>query len=338
MTALEDLRRRLRVLPEGRCLLGLSGGADSVALLHLLLPLQNAAGFRLEAMHINHGLRGSESDGDEEFVRKLCRETGVALHTARVNLEGRRDENAAREARYGAFFHRMEEEGIPTLLLAHQRDDQAETFLMHLIRGAGPEGLGGMRTVERRGAFRLMRPMLDLTGAELREALMRAGIPWREDGSNADSSYFRNRIRRDLIPRLEELSHGAEARIARAAELIRLENDAAEPLGEGLLEACETPEGLKAEPLEKAPEAIRRRALRSWWRRRGPALDERELNYSQTLRLEGLLTAPRGTIINLPGEWRARREKSLIRLLPPGDRTRNNRPGREARKQEEEEI
>ena len=335
MRTLEELRAGLRALPEGRCLLGLSGGADSVALLHLLLPLQEQAGFRLEAAHVNHGLRGAESDGDEEFVRQLCREKGVPAHFLRVDLGGRRDENSAREARYQALFGLMEREEIPTLVLAHQRDDQAETFLMRLLRGAGPEGLGGMRARERRGEFLLLRPMLDLSGRELRETLREAGIAWREDGSNRDPAYLRNRIRGELMPCLEALASGAGERIARTAELIGLENDAAEPLGEELLRRCETPAGLETEPLEEAAEAIRRRALRTWWRLRGPKLAERELNYSQTLRLEGLLKAPRGTIINLPGGWRARREKRHIRLLAPGDRTRNNRPGRNERKEKE---
>ena len=332
MTGLEEAWRRLRPLPEGKCLLGLSGGADSVALLMMLQPLRQAGGLELMALHVNHGLRGEDADGDEAFARALCGRLEVPFRALRLDLGGRRDENAAREARYAAFRQVMAEEGISTLILAHQRDDQAETFLMRLMRGAGPEGLGGMRPAEEREGYRLLRPMLDFSGAELREMLRQAGIPWREDGSNRERNYLRNRIRLELIPWMEENAPGASGRLARTAEMIGRENDAMARAAEELLTACETPAGLRAETLLRAPEALRSRTLRLWWRREGPSLEERELNYPQTLRLTALPSAPRGTIINLPGGWRARREKETVRLLEPGDRTRNNRPGGGKRK------
>ena len=330
MTGLDGLRERLRPLPEGGCLIGISGGADSVGLMHLLLPLRES-GLEIQAVHVNHGLRGEESDGDEEFVRRMCRELSVPLRTVRLDLGDRRDENTAREARYAAFRRIMEETGIRTLVLAHQMEDQAETFLLRLIRGAGPEGLGGMAPREEREGYTLLRPMLEISGAELREALRQAGIPWREDGSNQDTGYLRNRVRRELIPLMEEMNPGAAGRLARTAETVRLENLAMDREAEALLRACEGPEGLRTGPLEAAPEALACRALRMWWRRRGPVLQERELNYEQTRRLYGLTGSERGRIINLPGGWRARREKDFLRLLPPGDRTKNNRPKRDGK-------
>ena len=325
MTTLQSLRERLSPLPEGRCLLALSGGADSVALTYLLLPLRDSGAIRLEAAHVNHGLRGAASDGDEAFVREMCEREGIPLHTARADLQGRRDENTARTARYDALFRIMKEHGIPTLILAHQQDDQAETFLLRLLRGAGAEGLGGMRPKETRDGFLLLRPMLRIPGGDLREALREAGLSWREDGSNGKGVYLRNRIRLELIPLMDQLIPGAAGRIARAAELIGLENDATAAHAAAVLEACSTPEGLDAERLRAEPEAIRTRILRLWWRKEGPKLEERELNYAQTCRLEQLLDAPRGTIINLPGGWRARREKTRLRLMDPSNRTKNNR-------------
>ena len=100
-------------------------------------------------------------------------------------------------------------------------------------------------------------------------------------------------------------------------------------MAEELLQICQTPEGLRIEPIRETLPAVRIRALRMWWRQKGPRLEERELNYEQTGRLEKLTDAPRGTIINLPGGWRARREKETLRLLEPGNRTKNNRPRRE---------
>ena len=216
-------------------------------------------------------------------------------------------------------------------MLAHQRDDQAETLLMRLMRGAGPEGLCGMRPAERRGEFLILRPMLDLSGAELRETLRELGQPWREDGSNGQDLYLRNRIRQELMPRIEQMAPGAAGRMARAAALIGEENEAMAQAAQELLSDAETPEGLEAEKLCRAPLALRKRALRRWWRENGPRLEERELSYAQTCRLSALAEAPRGTIINLPGGWRARREKRHIRLLDPSNRTKNNRPKTEAK-------
>ncbi len=326
MIRLEDGWRRLSPRPAGRCLLGLSGGADSVALLLLLLPLREAGELELTAAHVNHGLRGEASEADEDFVRELCARENVPLRTARLDLRGRRDENAAREARYAAFRSILAAEDIPTLILAHQMEDQAETFLMRLLRGAGPEGLGGMRPEEQREGCRLLRPMLGISGAELRAMLREAGIPWREDATNQETAYFRNRIRLELMPRLEEMAAGAAGRIARTAELIGEENEAMAGAAEKLLLESEGPGGLGTESLRAAPGAVRSRALRLWWRRRGPRLEERELSYEQTRRLDFLVEAPRGTIINLPAGWRARREKDRIRLMDPSDRTKNNRP------------
>ena len=326
MTGLEEAWQRLRPLPEGKCLLGLSGGADSVALLMMLQPLRQAGGLELMALHVNHGLRGEDADGDEAFARALCGRLEVPFRALRLDLGGRRDENAAREARYAAFRQVMAEEGISTLILAHQRDDQAETFLMRLMRGAGPEGLGGMRPAEEREGYRLLRPMLDFSGAELREMLRQAGIPWREDGSNRERNYLRNRIRLELIPLMEDIAPGAAVRAARAAELIGEDNGILALEAEERLAGCEVSGELDTELLKEAPAALRGRILRLWWRKNGPKLEERELSFDQTRRLESLTEAPRGTIINLPGGWRARREKRTLRLMDPQDRTKNNRP------------
>ncbi|MBQ9251142.1 MAG: tRNA lysidine(34) synthetase TilS [Clostridia bacterium] len=330
MTKLEALRGRMKPLPEGKCLLGLSGGADSVALLHLLLPMQAEGKIDLSILHVNHGLRGAASEADAEFVWQLCQRLDLPLEVVCLDLEGRRDENAAREARHAAFRAAMIREGIPSLILAHQRDDQAETFLMRLLRGAGLEGLGGMRAEEAREGYRILRPLLEISGQELRDALREANIPWREDETNQQSVYFRNRIRLELLPQMEQMAPGAAERLARTAGLLGEENDVLAAQAEAMLQACETILGVKVAPLLAAPDATRSRVLRLWWRRRGPRLAERELSFEQTRRLCGLLEAERGTIINLPGEWRARREKETLRLLDPTNRTKNNRArGRE---------
>ena len=169
--AVDALRRKLPPAEPGAYLLGLSGGADSVALLMMLLPAFREGRIRLEAVHVNHGLRGTESDGDEQFCDALCREAGVPLHIRRADLSGRRDEAAAREARFNLFRTVYAETGADALILAHHADDQAETFLMRLLRGAGPDGLSCMKEDQYTGGMRILRPMLSLRREEIRNAL-----------------------------------------------------------------------------------------------------------------------------------------------------------------------
>ena len=313
---MENLRERLNPVPEGKCLVGLSGGADSVALLMILRTLP---GLEVEAVHVNHGLRGAESDGDEAFVREMCQRLGVPLWVRRLDLGGRRDENAAREARYGAFEDVLKERAIDQLALAHHRDDQAETVLMRLMRGAGPEGLRGMRRAEEWKGYLLLRPLLDISGEELRQALRENGIAWREDGSNRSRDYFRNRIRLELLPKMEEMAPGVAGRLCQMAELIAQDAEALTDEAEKLLNGYSGAGWIKTGALERAPEAVRSRALRLWWNRNGPLRKQRGLTCLQTRRLEGLLDREPGAVENLPGGWRARRRKDRLILLRPAE-------------------
>ena len=317
MNGLEELLERLSPCPAGRMLIGLSGGADSVALLHLVLLLRDRGHAAPEAIHVNHGLRGNEADGDEAFVKALCRERKVPLHVRRLSLNGRKDENSAREARYEAFRQCLAQTGIHQLVLAHQRDDQAETFLLHLLRGAGPSGLGGMRPSETRDGYRLLRPMLGLTGEELRDALRREGIPWREDRTNAQDDYARNRIRHRLLPEMESLFPGAASRMARTALLLGEEEDDRQERAAAFLQAQSGGDWIRTEPLQALSRAGRAAVLRRWWETAGPEMEERQLDFNQTRALEELTEAPEGRTVNLPGGWRARKGRAHVHLLSP---------------------
>ena len=234
----------------------------------------------------------------------------------RLDLAGREDENTAREARYRAYEQTLRERGIPTLILAHQRDDQAETFLMRLIRGAGPDGLRAMRSREERNGYTILRPMLDISGAELRQALEADGLPWREDRTNRETQYLRNRIRLELLPEMERIAPGVSARLARTARMIGEDGTALGERAERLLAPNSGRGWIATDILQEEPEAVRSRMLRRWWRENGPKLDERELSYEQTKRLESLIAAGPGTTINLPAGWRARKRKGRIILIP----------------------
>ncbi len=310
---IETLRKKITPVKDGKYLLGLSGGADSVALMMLLLPAIRDDRIRVEAVHVNHGLRGTESDDDERFCSELCKKESVPLYIFRVDLSGRKDEASAREARYAAFRKRYAETGADGLILAHHADDQAETFIMRLLRGAGPDGLECMKTDEFVGEIRILRPMLSLRREEIRDALRAVGISWREDATNTDTSFLRNRIRYELIPVMNRISEKAVDKICRAASLSGEDNLVLNTMAEELLDRISDERRLDAYELAKEPTAIRRRALRIWWQSHGPVLKERALSAAQTEQLERLLEAEKGKV-NLPGGLHAVRWKRFLFL------------------------
>ncbi len=254
---LENLNRGLFRAGDRVCC-AVSGGADSVA---LLLAMQEAnrgkesLGVVLSAVHVHHGLRGAEADADESFVRELCERLGVGLRTEHVDTAARQAaaregvEDAARHLRY-AVFAQLLSGGLNSIATAHTLDDQAETVLMKLLRGAWTEGLGGIspvwagwnsgleRSAVMRGRFagvdlvgsgssselaggRVVRPMLEVRRAEVEAFLRERKQPWREDSSNADVNLTRNRVRHELMPALRGFNPGIDASLARTAEIAR---------------------------------------------------------------------------------------------------------------------
>ena len=313
MAMMEKLRRKMDPLPTGRFLLGVSGGADSTALLVLLAGEGAPAGIRPEAVHINHGLRGAESDGDEAFVREMCERFHVPLHVYHPDLHGKKDENTARDARYQCFRECMAESGTEYLILAHHADDLAETFMMRLLRGAGPEGLGCMKAADEQDGIRILRPMLGIRRKEIREALQQSGIPWREDSSNSSAAYLRNSMRMKLMPLLEEMNAGAAGRIAQTARQIAAENSLLAGQAERFLKMYAGNRWLDYRALAEEPPAMQRRILRRWWRDNAPRMAEHELNAEQTECLAALAMGNTGKI-NLPGGLHAEKGKQALHL------------------------
>ncbi len=310
---IEGLRERMGEIPEGRCLIGFSGGADSTAMLLLAAEARDAGRCAPEAIHVNHGLRGAESDGDEAFCRELCRKLGIPLHTARAELDGRRDENVCREERFRVFRKTMEETGIRALVLAHNRDDLTETFLMRLMRGAGSEGLACMSGRDERNGYTVYRPLLQAGREEIRQALRENGQGWREDSLNGDEAYLRNKIRKRLVPLMEEMSAGVSGRIAQTAEILTGENRMAQEMAEAFLTEHCSGGRLDPEALRKAPEALRKRIVRIWWRQQAPVMEEHSLNARQTCEVAALALRERGKV-NLPSGLAAVKAKHGIYL------------------------
>ena len=198
-----------------------SGGADSMALLRILLALQPEFGFVLSACHVNHGLRGESADRDEAFVRAECARLGVPLrvfHAAEMADEvGLPSEHAgedwARRLRYTAFAQ-LQGQGIDAIATAHTANDQAETLLLRLARGTGLHGAGGIRP--RRGCY--LRPLLCLSRAETEAVCRAAGQPWVTDETNDTDAYARNRLRHSALPALESTNAAAVQNLARFCE------------------------------------------------------------------------------------------------------------------------
>lgn len=250
--------------PGDRVGVAVSGGADSVVLLHLLHRLASRLPATLVLLHVNHQLRGAESDADEEFVRKLGAALELEVRVTAGAVKSGNLEQEARRIRREFFQWCMAEQGLRRVALGHTRSDQAETVLFRLLRGSGLAGLAGMRPVTPDG---LIRPLLTTSREEVRQWATAEGLSWREDSSNANPQFARNRLRSDVMPRLSrEFNVNLEGVLAGTAQLAQTEEDywlrqteeaycrIAKPSRFGLI--------LQVEPLKTLHLAIGRRVIR----------------------------------------------------------------------------
>lgn len=246
-----------------RVLCALSGGADSTAMLWCLHSLREELGITVAAAHFNHRLRGEESDRDEAFVREFCKAHGIPLTVGSAEVaqyaktHGQTLEEAARECRY-AFLQSLPCDKLAT---AHTADDNAETVLLHLLRGSGLRGLCGIPP--KRG--NVVRPLLSVTRAQIVAYLQAEGIAWVEDSTNTEEFCTRNRLRRRVMPALYALSPRLSERLTTQSRLLREEDAYLDSLAAALLQEKN---GVYARaPLLAAPEVLQRRALRLMARR-----------------------------------------------------------------------
>jgi tRNA(Ile)-lysidine synthase len=291
--------------------LGLSGGADSVALLDALVSLSGRRGFHVVAAHLDHGLRPGSTD-DASFCRALCERLGVPLRAASADVaaRARRErgglEQAARRERY-AFLRRVREEtGASVIAVAHTRDDQAETLLLRLLRGAGATGLGGMRP--RSGD--LVRPLLRVSRDEVLAHLRERGLAWREDPTNVDMRHTRNRIRHELLPYLEaRFNPSLREGLSRTARILRDEADHLATEAEALLDEIARVDGdqvrLDRHALARAPLAVARVAVRQALGRAGGLGRVGAVHVDRVLALARSKTAS-GRRLPLPGRREVR--------------------------------
>lgn len=250
-----------KMLKPGEALLvGVSGGPDSVALLDALVK----SGWRPHVCHLNHQLRGPASDADAEFVRELTTQYGLKNTIEWRKVAG--DEDGARRARHEFFAEVAGQTGIQKLALAHTADDQAETFLLRLLRGAGVPGLVGIWPERQLGTLRVIRPMLKVRRTEVLEYLNAQKLKYREDASNADTRFTRNRIRHELLPMLErDFNPAIREVLLHTAEILRDEDfyllhHVAQRF---YVTVCQN-DAVNMKALANCPVAIQRRVLRFW--------------------------------------------------------------------------
>ena len=244
----EALERGRLAAPGERLGVAVSGGADSVALLRLLYGLQDELGIRLAVLHFQHGLRGEESAGDEEFTSELAARLGLEFFREEADVAAWAKsrhanlEEAGRQLRTGFFERMVREARVTRVATAHTADDQAETVLAHLVRGTGLAGLAGIYPA----AGQVVRPLLEVGRAELRAWLTAIGQKWREDSTNLDPARLRARLRRDLLPLLErEFQPHIVGQLCGLAELAREEERFVTALAEARFRALARREGTR---------------------------------------------------------------------------------------------
>ncbi len=345
---LEYVRKHELIGAGDRVGVAVSGGLDSVALLRLLLDLRGEVGIVLSVVHLNHGLRGVESDEDERFVSDLAKTHGLEFHSQRTNVKAYAAERhlsletAGREVRYQFFGEVLFEQALKAVATAHTLDDQAETVLLRIVRGAGNRGLAGIYpnlpvnnqsndispgekdAAPQPGSKAIIRPLLGTRRRDLEQYLAGLSQSWREDQSNRDLRHARNRVRHGILPRLERnLNPAVREALAETAEIARDEEIYWDRELSQLLpnfwrrysrdekDGIETSGELKRQ-LPELP-AIQRRIVRAAAESLGLSLEFRHVEEILRLAVGGATTA------NLPGGWTVVRDQKYLRFVPPSE-------------------
>ncbi|MBR2736310.1 MAG: tRNA lysidine(34) synthetase TilS [Firmicutes bacterium] len=244
-----EIRNRQMILPGDRVIVGLSGGPDSVCLLSILAELREPLGIRsLHAVHINHGLRGAESDGDQDYAEEVAGQLGATFDAVRYDIRKVAgdlrlgEEETGRKLRYETFEKFRKQYGAQRIAVAHNRNDQAETVLMRLLRGTGIRGLSGISWTRDGGV--IIRPLLGTERRDIEKYCRMRGLTPRIDSSNLDALYTRNRLRLQLIPRLEkEYNPRLQESLARLAEQAAETDDYVKQAAWDYLDSADRPNG-----------------------------------------------------------------------------------------------
>ena len=298
-------------------LVGVSGGADSVGLLRAVAAEGGIPDVKLVVGHVDHGIRGAGSQADLEWVGELAGQLGLEYEATTVDLLGDHSEASARESRYAALIDAAERHGCGAIMVAHTRDDQVETVLHNLLRGTGLKGMAGMSERKTLGnGLELLRPILDLRRADVENWLRSVGQSWRDDHTNTETRWTRNRIRHELLPVLER-EYNPQVREA-LLRMSRLSSEAVgivrevveEEWGRCVLEQSESVVRLCVDSLNRLQEPVVRALLLEIWSRQG--WPRQAMSYSHWQNLARTVTV--GTALDLPGGVAARRNGGVARI------------------------
>jgi len=314
-------------------LVALSGGPDSTALLLACCALRKTHGLELAAAHFNHHLRGAESDEDARFSETLCADMAVACTTGSADVAAHRRrkrlslEEAARELRYGFLARAAAECGAQAVATGHTLDDQAETVLLHMVRGSGLQGLAGMRPAHVRPAagatpaLKVVRPLLGLRRADADRFCVEHGVEPRRDRSNEDLRYTRNRLRHNVLPQMASINPRAVEAIGRLSSHVQAELDlVARYVDAAWPDAAVEKDGqarLRRERISTLPEGLLPHLLRRLYERATGSTAELELAHVEQMTSASLGRA--GTAVDLPGGFRLEVGYDYVSLLGPGD-------------------
>lgn len=248
-------------------LVGLSGGADSSALLHMLSVYREQSGAKIYAAHVNHGIRGAEADRDEEFCREYADSLGVEIFVLRADVpalakeRGESVETAARDLRYSYFEQIMRENNIPILATAHNANDNLETVIFNIARGSGLSGVCGIPECRRTDHGIVIRPILSMEKREIIEYCRDNAISFVTDSTNIDTDYTRNLIRAEIIPVIQRINSGAVKNAIRMSESLREDMLCLDNMAEELIERQADRSSIGLQSFRSSPASVANRAL-----------------------------------------------------------------------------
>ncbi len=314
---LVSIRKQRSIRAGDRLAVAVSGGADSVALLRLLIDLRDEIGIVLSVAHVNHKLRGQESEADAEFVKQLSAVYSLQLQLRDAPVVAPNIEASARAQRYN-FFRELARDGqVAKIATAHTLDDQAETVLLRAFRGTGIRGLAGIHPrvvfeLEGRPFGEVVRPLLGFRRAALKDFLVDLGQSWREDSSNSNVAFDRNRVRHRLLPLIHsEFGDAAIEHLSELAEIARGEEEHWKAVHPEVTPSISS--GLAIEPLMALPIAAQRRLMREWLATNAPEVSISFRVIEQAL-LFGLGKKSQQPTLQLSALWTLRLDDGRLHL------------------------
>ena len=298
---------------------GVSGGIDSIVLLDLIARVAKKMSLKIVVAHVNYSLRGRESDRDENIVFEAANEYSIPVEILRKKpREGKNLQNSAREIRFKYYQDIASRYNLESVATAHHMDDQAETILLHMIRGSGLRGLAGIQSVSKMGGLKLIRPLLPFSKSELEEYAKKRKLKYEVDSTNLKSDYSRNSIRNELVPALKKFNpriveslHSMSIRIASDDDALGMVAD--ESFEDALIKEGKGLLSMSRAPVQLLPKGIRYRVMMKAFERAAGSL--KDLNSDQLDKIDRITLSKEGKgSYRLPSRWKFERKGELLTL------------------------